>query len=283
MSKSLKLLSGYSIPSIGLGVYLIPLSETAKIVELALQKGYRHFDTARIYGNEEQTGEGIVNFLKKHPEVKRSDIFYTTKVWTNEFGYDRTTTALKESFEDVEQLQYIDLVLLHSPETTKEKRLESYRALQDAVDQGFVKSIGVSNYGVHHLKELLSWPELKYKPVVNQIEINPWLQHRDIVSFCEKEGIVIQAYSPLLFGRGKLFDQSLAKLAEKYHKSPAQILIRWNIQKGYIPLPKTARAERLEENISVYDFELDPKDVEGLGDPSAKCLASPGPDPTEHS
>lgn len=283
MAKSLKLSSGRTIPSIGLGVYLIPLTETAGIVEKALEKGYRQFDTARIYGNEEQTADGIVNFLKKHPEVKREDVFYTTKVWTNEFGYDRTTNAVEESFEDAKELGYIDLFLLHSPETTKERRLSAYRALQDAMDKGIIKSIGVSNYGVHHLKELLAWDGLKYKPVVNQIEINPWLQHRDITDFCQKEGIVVQAYSPLFFGRERLQDPALAELAKKYGKSPAQILIRWNLQKGYVPLPKTARLERLEENISVFDFELDDKDVEELGDPNAKCMASPGSDPTEHS
>jgi diketogulonate reductase-like aldo/keto reductase len=268
------------IPSIGLGVYLLPLDRTADIVETALNIGYRHFDSARIYGNEVETGQGITNFLAKNPNVKRSDVFYTTKIWPSDFGYERTKTAVQESYDDVkDDLQYIDLVLLHSPESTTKKRLESYQVLQEAVDKGMVKNIGVSNYGVGHLKELLEWSGLKYKPCVNQIEINPWLQHVDITSFCKQHNILIEAYSPLMFG-GRLNDPEIVKLSEKYHRTPAQIVIRWNLQKGFIPLPKSIHPNRIQENFSVFDFELDDKDVDQLGDKNAHYLASPGSDPT---
>ncbi|ANB15795.1 aldo-keto reductase superfamily protein [Sugiyamaella lignohabitans] len=269
------------IPTIGLGVYLLPLDKTAEIVETALNIGYRHFDSARLYGNEEETAEGIANFLEKNPNVFRSDIFYTTKIWPSDFGYDKTMAAVKDSYDLVKKsIGYIDLILLHTPESTTQKRLESYRALQDAVEQGIVKNIGVSNYGVAHLKELLAYPELKYKPVVNQIEINPWLQHVDITQFCKNNDILIQAYSPLMFG-GRLRDPQIVKLADKYKKTPAQILIRWNLQKGFIPLPKSVHAHRILENFTVFDFEISDQDVEDLGDKTSHYYGSPGSDPTK--
>lgn len=272
-----------TIPSMGLGVYMIPLRDTAEIVEEALKIGYRQFDTARLYGNETQTAEGIANFLAKNKDVKREDVFYTTKIWSSEFGDKSAQRAIDESLEDAHSIGYIDLFLIHTPESTPENRLATYKKLQQAVDSGKVKAIGVSNYGVKHLKELYDWPELKYAPVVNQIEINPWLYHEDITKFCKEKGILIQTYSPLMLGSRRLKTSTeLQALATKYQKSPAQIVLRWNLQLGYIPLPKTARVERLKENHDIFDFELNDEEMKQLCSHDENFLCCTGTDPTKY-
>jgi diketogulonate reductase-like aldo/keto reductase len=281
VSKSITLNDGKPMPTVGLGVYLLPLDDCADIVNNALEIGYRHLDSARVYGNERETAEGIAKFLKNHPNVKREEIFYTTKIWPTDHGFEATKAALQESYEDVhKEIQYIDLVLLHNPRSGPKRRLEAYQVLQDAVEKGIVKSIGVSNYGVHHLEELFSQPWLKIKPAVNQIEINPWCQQSDIVDYCKKHSIAVQAYSPLMFGH-RLDDPELVALGKKYNKSSAQILIRWNLQKGFTPLPKTVRTSRLKENIDVFDFEISDEDVAQLGSGKGKYLPG-GDDPTVH-
>lgn len=278
MSESKELVGGGKIPQLGLGVYQIALDETAKLVEHALDVGYRHFDTARIYGNEEETGQGIVNFLKKQSTVKREDVFYTTKIYCDEFGHDETIAAVEDSLQKVKGLEYLDLVLIHSPEASPESRLQAYGALQECKDRGLVKAIGVSNYDVHHLKELFEWSGFKYMPVVNQIEVNPWFQQQDVIDFCNKYNIVVEAYSPLMLG--KYFKHpELLKLGAKYHKHPAQILIKWNLQKGYVPLPKSGNFDRLVQNFDVWDFSLSEDELRSLGDPTSRVLASAGHDP----
>lgn len=277
--KSIKLNNGNSMPTLGLGVYLLPLAECAEIVNNALEVGYRHLDSARLYGNERETAEGIARFLKSNSSVKRQDIFYTTKIWPSDFGYEATTRALQQSFDEIKNdIGYIDLVLLHHPTAPPQKRLEAYQALQDAYRKGLVKNIGVSNYGVHHLEELYSQPWLTIEPAVNQIELNPWCQQADIVDFCRKHNIIVQAYSPLMFGH-RLDDPELVALAQKYSKTTAQILIRWNLQNGFVPLPKTVRTSRLKENFDVYDFELSQDEMKFLGSPTGKYLPN-GDDPT---
>ncbi|VVT50718.1 uncharacterized protein SAPINGB_P002857 [Magnusiomyces paraingens] len=262
----IKLLSGKSIPAVALGVYETPSGEAAKVVEYALSQGYRHIDSAAAYHNEQQVGQGILNFLEKTPNVKREDIFYTTKIKERDQGYENATRAIKHSLELVKGLEYIDLVLVHSPLSSREKRLGTWKALQEAVDAGLIKgSIGVSNFGIHHLKELLSWDGLKYKPSINQIELSPWLQRTELVQFCKDNGIAVEAYSPLTRGE-KLDDPKLISLAKKYNKSPAQILIKWSLQKGFIPLPKSVHKDRIKSNIDVFDFELTPEEIDTLGD-----------------
>jgi diketogulonate reductase-like aldo/keto reductase len=251
-----------------------------KVIELALETGYRIIDSARVYGNEAVCGEGIVNFLKKHPEVKREEILYTTKINTECMGYDNATKAIEESLERVKGLGYIDLILVHSPVATSSLRLETYRALQDALEKGICKQIGVSNYGVKVLNELFSWEHFKVKPAYNQIELNPWLQHTDVVEFCQKEGIIVEAYTPFI--HNKMDDDSyLKELCKKYKATPAQVLLKWNTQKDILPIPKSANPERMKLNLNLGFFNLTTEEIAKLGDKNAEVQCF-GPDRTKY-
>ncbi|KFH66866.1 hypothetical protein MVEG_07391 [Podila verticillata NRRL 6337] len=245
------------IPLLGLGVYATePGKPTEDAVLWALQAGYRHIDTAASYNNEVSVGNAI-----RKSGISREQIFVTTKLYDDDHGFEKALEACELSLEKL-GLEYIDLYLIHSPLPGGELRNESWNALQKLVAQGKVKSIGVSNYGVHHLKELLgSNPTIR--PVVNQIEVTPWNTRTDIVSFCESQHIAVEAYSPLSQGH-KLQDPTLLKIAAKYSKSPAQVLIRWSLQKGYIVIPKSANKGRIEQNADVFDFDLADGDMNVL-------------------
>ncbi|KAG0222883.1 hypothetical protein BGW41_005803 [Actinomortierella wolfii] len=237
------------IPLLGLGVYELEQGKQAEECILwALEAGYRHIDTASLYGNEVSVGNAI-----RKSGIPREQIFVTTKLWDDDQGYEKALEACDLSLEKL-GLDYIDLYLIHSPCCGAELRLESWKALEKLVTQGKVKSIGVSNYGVHHLKELLgSNPTIR--PVVNQIEVTPFCTRTDITSFCEAQHIAVVAYSPLTRGL-KLKDPTLVKVAHKYGKSPAQVLIRWSLQKGYIVIPKSSDKSRIEQNADVFDFDI---------------------------
>ena len=263
-----KLLSNNTIPTIALGTYDLPRAKTTAIVEKALDEGYRHFDPAVLYENEYEVARGISNWLKKHSNVKRDEIFYTTKLWNTQFGYDNAKKAIKECVKCVGDLGYIDLLLMHSPLGGKRLRIETWKALQEAVDEGLVKNIGVSNFGEKHLKDLFEWDGLKYKPVVNQIEISPWCMRQELADYCKSEGLVVEAYAPLTHGY-KLQEEGLVKIADELKKSPTQVLIRWSLQHGYVPLPKTKTPTRLRENLEVYDFEIPDEKMKLLDHPEA--------------
>lgn len=275
------LTSGHTIPALGLGVYLTQPHIAPDAVYTALQLGYRHIDSARIYQNERDAAEGILRFLDDRPDVQRKDIFFTTKVWDSDQGYEGTRIALAESLDKLtgesdetaiaqgRTLGYFDMVLVHTARTSTHKRLETWRALQEAVSSGIVKSIGVSNFGIPHLEQLLSWEGLKVRPVVNQVELHPWRQRRELVHFLKKNEIVPEAYSPLTQGI-MLGDKRLLSVAGKYGKSPAQILIKWALMSGFICIPKSIHESRMRENMSVDDFELSPEDFESLGDKDGK-------------
>ncbi|CAG8511466.1 2648_t:CDS:2 [Ambispora leptoticha] len=252
--------SGHKIPLLGLGVYQAPPGVTTeRAISWALKAGYRHIDTAALYGNEADVGIAIAS-----SGIPRSEIFVTTKIWNSDQGYSTTLRAAESSLAKL-QTDYIDLLLLHSPLPGKKKRRESYLALQELVAFGKAKSIGVSNYGVHHLTEMLDDPEITIKPAVNQIEVHPWLLRNDIVTFCRENDIIVEAYSPLTKGL-KLRDRTLVKIAKKYHKSPAQILIRWSLQNNFVTLPKSVHKERIIENANVYDFKIEDEDIESLNE-----------------
>ncbi|CAK9438968.1 uncharacterized protein LODBEIA_P31920 [Lodderomyces beijingensis] len=266
----IKLNSGHTIPSVGLGCYDIPRLQTSSIVYEALAQGYRLLDTAVLYHNEVEVLEGIRAYLKDHPEVKRSEIFYTTKLWNNQLGKEATRRAIDTMMEQVGDLGYIDMLLIHSPLPGKERRLESYEVMQEAVAQGKIKNIGVSNYGKHHIEELFNWPKLKYPPAVNQIEISPWCMRQELAQWCLSKGIQVEAYAPLTHGyKLESSTPEFKKIMQKYNKSAAQILIKWSLEKGYIPLPKTKTPSRLKSNISVNDFELTPEEMEVIDQPGA--------------
>lgn len=279
MIELIKLSSGYSIPQIGLGVFQTVGENVSDLIYKAIETGYRHFDSARYYHNEQDVTNGIAKYLKEHPEVKRSDIFYTTKLdSTFVKSYESAKSLVLESILKSKNIDYIDLFLIHSPTGGKEARLTLWKVLQEYVESGEIRSIGVSNFGIHHLQELLAWPELKIKPVVNQVELNPWLTRKDLVDYMRANGILPEAYSPLTRG-WRLDDPELTALAKKYNKSNAQILIRWNLQMGYITLPKTASAHRLAPNLDVFDFELSPEDFKNLTHEDQYWVSYPDWDP----
>jgi diketogulonate reductase-like aldo/keto reductase len=245
---SINLEGGGSIPTVGLGVYLAQVgNEAQEAVANALKAGYRHIDTAQCYDNEEDVGIAV-----KNSGIPREAIFITTKLWVwSKHGYDAGIKAVERSLRKL-QMDYVDLFLIHSPFKI-EGRLESWRALEEIKNRGLAKHIGVSNYGKHHLEVLLK--ECKIKPVVNQIEISPYLQRRELVEYCAQNGIVVEAYSPLTKGE-KLNDPKLVEVAKSLGVTPAQVLIRWCIQKGYVVLPKSVKMERIQENANVFNFTI---------------------------
>ncbi|KAL4748635.1 hypothetical protein BDW72DRAFT_195591 [Aspergillus terricola var. indicus] len=256
--------SGHEIPILGYGVYLIPPSKTEQTTRESLRLGYRHVDSAIMYRNEKACGRAIAA-----SGIDRSQIFFTTKIPPESMGYNATKRAIDSSLQTAEQ-EYFDLILLHAPYGGKEARLGSWKALVEAQRVGKTKSIGVSNYGIHHLDELEAYIQSsdddgvkKSKIDVGQYELHPWLDRSEIVEWLQKRNIVVQAYSPLAHGT-RMREPLLKKLGEKYGKSPAQIMIRWGLQKGFVPLPKSVTPSRIQENAEVFDFELDEEDMKSL-------------------
>lgn len=253
LATTIHLNQGIDIPILGLGVYQSPAgNETRRSVTDALAAGYRHIDTARIYGNEADVGAAV-----RASNVAREDVFVTTKLWESDQGYETAIAACNESLR-LMGLDYVDLYLIHWP--VPGKRLDSWRALETLLQEGKCRAIGVSNYMVPHLEELLS--VARVLPAVNQIEMSPYVygSRRAIVSYCEANAIAIEAYSPLTKAR-KLNDRKLRKIASRYGKTTAQVLIRWGLEKGFIVLPKSNMPERIRENADVFDFSLSPTDM----------------------
>jgi len=254
---------GNSIPVVGLGVYQSgPGQETYSAVLTALQNGYRHIDSAALYKNEADVGRAV-----KDSGVPRDEIFITTKLWAmggargEQRAYDYAISSAEQSLSRLGT--YADLYLIHSPHGGPAVRMEYWRAMEDLKAKGLVKSIGVSNYGVHHLKELFESPALRVPPAVNQVEIHPFLRRDDITGYCESKGVVVEAYSPLAKAR-RLDHPAVVRTAAEVERTPAQVLIRWGMQKGYVVLPKSVTAERIVSNAKVFDFELNKSQMSAL-------------------
>ncbi|KZS89253.1 Aldo/keto reductase [Sistotremastrum niveocremeum HHB9708] len=248
-----RLSSGFDIPLLGLGVYQ-NIEECLPASLAALNAGYRHIDSAVMYRNEDQVGEAL-----KQSKLKREEVFLTTKISSRYHGYDTTAKLVDTSLAKF-GTNYIDLYLIHDPLSGKAKRLDTWKALVDAKKAGKIRSIGVSNYSGKHIDEIKA--EGLELPSVNQIELHPLCQQKPIVEYCKANGILVEAYCPIIRGQ---FDQPVFhELASKYKKDPAQVLIRWSLQKGFSPLPKSAHAERIKSNADVYDFELSSEDVAKL-------------------
>jgi len=263
---------GNRMPMFGLGVFKAePGQSTYSAVACALKAGYRHIDTAAYYRNEADVGKAI-----KDSGVPREQIFVTTKLMSMGFGgainYEATLLALRDSLTKM-QMDYVDMYLIHSP-NDKRNRLEQWRALETAKQHGLAKSIGVSNYGIHHLQELEK--VAKILPATNQIELHPWLTREELVAYCQKKGIVLTAYSPLAKAQ-KMNDRNLQAMCAKYQRSPAQMLIRWCLERGHVTIPKSTKEARIRENMSV-DFEMEPGDVKSMS--SWNCNMTTGWDPT---
>lgn len=252
--------NGVKIPEIAFGTWKITDEKTCvDSVVFALKTGYRHIDTAAIYGNEKSVGEGIKKFLAENKDVKREDIFVTTKLWNDRQGYEETFKAFEESLTRL-GLDYVDLYLIHWPNTKNmEKTIASWKAFEELYKAGKIKSIGVCNFKKHHFEELLSHAEIV--PAINQIELHPLSQKEDMRKYCKEKGIVVEAWSPLM--QGNLSNDVIAEIAEKYNKSSAQIILKWHLQNGVLPLPKSVTPSRIIENFSL-DFTLEDSDMEKI-------------------
>ncbi len=246
-----KLNNSVDIPVLGFGTYQIIPFTADKAVLHALEAGYRHIDTAAIYMNESDVGKAI-----KKSGVPRDEIFVTTKLWNSDHG--NVSKALEKSLKKL-SLEYVDLYLMHWP--VKTVRNESWKEMEKLLKEGKCRSIGVSNFAIKHIEELLG--KCYVKPAVNQVEFSPFLYQKELLGFCEKKGIKLEAYSPLSRGK-KLKDARVAEIANAYGKTPAQIMIRWSLQHGLICLPKSKTKERIIENSKVFDFEIKKSDMEKL-------------------
>ncbi|OTA69288.1 aldo-keto reductase family 1 member E1 [Hypoxylon sp. EC38] len=265
LANKVKLSNGKLMPQIQLGLYMMSGPEAKAAVRWALVAGYRGFDSAQMYRNEREAGQAIRKFLSDNREgVTREDIFYTSKLASNSTSYQTVRRSIRQSVEAC-GLGYIDLFLLHSPYGGPEARLTSWKALEDAIEEGEVKSGGVSNYGVRHIEELMA-SKPRIEPTVNQIEVHPFNTQTDIRAACAKYGIVVEAYAPLARAM-RMRHPTIVELSKKYSCTPAQLLIRWSLQHGLVPLPKSAKYERLLENAEVGGFEIsdtDMKKMDGL-------------------
>ncbi|NDV14552.1 aldo/keto reductase [Muricauda sp. TY007] len=260
--------NGVRMPYFGLGVYQSEDgSEVINAVKTALNHGYRHIDTAAIYHNEEGVGTGI-----HESDVDRKDVFLTSKVWNTDQGYDATLKAFDTSLGRL-GTDYLDLYLVHWPKGEISK--ETWKALEKLYKEKRVRAIGVSNFLRHHLEDLLTSAEIV--PMVNQMEFHPYLVQQDLIDFCNSKGIQYEAWSPLM--QGNIFDLDIMKdLASKYNKTIAQIVLRWDLQKGVVTIPKSSKKERIIANADLFDFKLSEEDVKLLDGLEKGKRFGPDPD-----
>lgn len=243
--------NGIQMPLLGLGVYDMYNEEAERAVINALEIGYRLIDTASLYNNEKEIGNAV-----KESRIPRNELFITTKVGNADHGYDSTIRAFEKSLEEL-SMDYVDLYLIHWP--VKKGRKETWLALEKLYNEQRVKAIGVANYLVPFLSEMETYATVT--PMVNQVEFTPWLFQKDLLDLCRRKNIQLQSYSPIT--RGKKFDDPrLLQLCKKYDKSPAQIILRWNIEQGISTIPKSSKKERLQENFDAIHFSLTKEDVE---------------------
>ena len=251
ISSKVKLNNGVAMPWFGLGVFRSEDgAEVENAVKTALQNGYRSIDTASIYQNEKGVGKGI-----KDSGVKREDIFLTSKVWNTEQGYEKTLKAFNDSLARL-QTEYLDLYLVHWPKG--KKSVETWKALEELYGQGKIRAIGVSNFLVHHLEDFL--PECTVIPAVNQVEFHPELIQPELLEYCKNKGIQLEAWSPIMKGRVNDIVE-IQKIGAKYGKTPVQVVLRWDIQKEVVTIPKSVTPERIISNADIFDFELSPEDM----------------------
>lgn len=248
--KTIKINETIEIPALGFGVFQIPQEQTKDAVVNAIQAGYRHIDTAQSYMNETEVGEGI-----KASGIDRSELFVTTKVWIENVNYEDTLKSIERSLERL-QLDYIDLVLIHQPYNDV---YGSWKALEELQENGKIKAIGVSNFGVDRVVDL--GIHNKVQPQVNQIEINPFHQQEDEVQSLQKEGVFVEAWAPFAEGKNNLFsNETLQNIGDKYGKSIAQVVLRWLVERDIVVLAKSVNPERMKQNLDIFDFELTDED-----------------------
>lgn len=276
MIKNLKdtttLHNGVNMPWFGIGVFKVEEGpELVNAIKFAIKHGYRSIDTAAIYENEEGVGQAIREGIEE-VGISREELFITSKVWNADLGYESTIKAYETSLTKL-GLDYLDLYLIHWPVEGKFK--EAWRALETLYKEGRVKAIGVSNFHVHHLETLIKDAEIK--PMVNQVEYHPLLTQKEIQAFCQEQGIQLEAWSPLM--QGQLLDNPvLQEIANKYNKTIAQVILRWDLQNGVITIPKSTKEQRIVENSTIFDFELTKEDMEQINGLNQNLRVGPDPD-----
>ena len=264
--------NGVKMPWFGLGVFKVEEGpEVVDAVKTAIKEGYRSIDTAAIYKNEEGVGEGIREGLKV-AGISREDLFITSKVWNADFGYESTLQAYQTSLDKL-GLEYLDLYLIHWP--VKGKYIDTWKALETLYSEGRVKSIGVSNFQIHHLEDVMK--DAKVIPMVNQVEYHPKLSQTELHSFCQQHNIQLEAWSPLMQGQ-LLEDSRLKEIAEVHGKSVAQVILRWDLQNGVVTIPKSIKEHRIIENSSIFDFELSSTEMEQIAALNENKRIGPDPD-----
>ena len=260
--------NGVKMPWVGLGVFKVTEGEeVVQSVKAAIKNGYISIDTAAIYKNEEGVGQAI-----KESGVPREELFITSKVWNSDQGYESTLAAFETSLNKL-GLDYLDLYLIHWPGKNKYK--ETWKALEKLYKDGRVRAIGVSNFLVHHLEDLISTAEIN--PMVNQVEFHPHLTQKELLAYCKKEGIQMEAWSPLKQGQ-LLNEPVLEYLAHKYNKSVAQVILRWDLQHGVVTIPKSIKEHRIIENADIFDFELSAEDMDKIDGLNQDSRAGSHPD-----
>lgn len=282
LESTFTLSNGTKIPCIGFGTWQsADGAEAYNSVLSALRSGYRHIDTAAAYGNERSVGKAILDFIKES-ETKREEIFVTTKLWNGDHGYESTKLAIKTSLEKL-GLDYVNLYLIHWPNPLKfrscwqQKNAESWKAMEEAYEDGKLKAIGVSNFCERHIEELLK--TAKIRPMANQIKICPGIAQKNLADYSRNLGMIVEGYSP--FGTGGIFkSEEMKSLAQKYGKTIAQICVRWSLQQKVVPLPKSVSEERIKENAKVFDFEISDEDC-GLISNLKNLEIRPARDPDE--
>ncbi|MCA1035455.1 aldo/keto reductase [Bacillus infantis] len=263
--------NGVEMPWMGLGVFKVEEGpELVNAVKSAIKLGYRSIDTAAIYGNEEGVGQGIREGIAE-AGISREDLFITSKVWNSDLGFESAIQAYETSLQKL-GLEYLDLYLIHWPVEGKYK--DAWRALEALYKEEKVRAIGVSNFQVHHLEELLKDAEVK--PVINQVEYHPRLTQQELKAFCRENGIQLEAWSPLM--QGQLLDNEIiAAIAEKHGKSAAQVILRWDLQNGVITIPKSTKEHRIAANASIFDFELSSDEMEQISSLNQNLRVGPDP------
>ncbi|WP_026677907.1 aldo/keto reductase [Fictibacillus gelatini] len=264
--------NGVKMPWFGIGVFKVEEGpELVNAVKTAIKHGYRSVDTAAIYENEEGVGKGIQEGLKE-AGISREELFVTSKVWNADLGYESTIAAYETSLKKL-GLEYLDLYLIHWPVEGKYK--DAWRALETLYKEGRVKAIGVSNFQIHHLEDVMKDAEIK--PMINQVEYHPRLTQKELQAFCQDNGIQLEAWSPLM--QGQLLDNEvLQEIANKHNKSVAQIILRWDLQNGVVTIPKSTKEHRIVENANVFNFELTKEEMETIDGLNQNLRVGPDPD-----
>ncbi|AKU27197.1 glyoxal reductase [Geobacillus stearothermophilus] len=246
--------NGVKMPLVGLGVYKVKEGDEVKsAVRTALEVGYRHVDTAAFYENEEGVGQAI-----RESGIPREQVFVTTKVWNTDQGYETTLKAFDASLKKL-GFDYVDLYLVHWP--VKGKYKETYKALEKLYKDGYVRAIGVSNFQIHHLQDVLA--DCEIKPMVNQVEYHPRLTQKELQAFCRENGIQLEAWSPLMRGE-ILTEPTIVEIGKKYGKTPAQVVLRWDLQHGVVTIPKSVTPARIKENADLFDFSLTAEEMKQI-------------------